>query len=99
MSTTGSMTHCDALFLAGQRNATNGKAGVWAETFDSSRETSLLVFVVWEGSFFFFLDLWGVPGVAIPIASPLKEREGSLRVQWTDQFECVRHRGRYVPWF
>ena len=81
MSTTGSMTHCDVLFLAGQKNATNGKAGVWAEAFESGRETSLLEFMVWEGSFLFFLDLCGIPGVAIPRVSPLREAEGTLRVQ------------------
>ena len=80
MSTTGSMTHCDVLFLAGQKNATNGKAGVWAEVFNSGRETSLPVFVVWEGSFFFFLDLCGIPEVAILIDSPLQEGEGSVRI-------------------
>ena len=71
MRTKGSMTHCDVLFLAGQKNATNGKAGVWAAAFDSGRETSLLVFMVWVGSFFFFLDLCGIPEVAIWIAAPL----------------------------
>ena len=76
MSTTGSMTHCDVLFLAGQKNATKGKAGVWAEAFEWGRETSLLEFMVWEGSFLFFLDLCGIPGVAIPKASPLQEVEG-----------------------
>ena len=81
MSTTGSMTHCDVLFLAGQKNATNGKAGVWAEAVESGRETSLLEFMVWEGSFLFFLDLCGIPGVAIPRVSPLREAEGTLRVQ------------------
>ena len=44
MSTRGSMTHWDVLFLAGQKNATNGKAGVWAEAFEFDLETSLLMF-------------------------------------------------------
>ena len=81
MSTTGSMTHCDVLFLAGQKNATKGKAGVCAEALESGRETPLLVFVVREGSFFFFLDLCGIPGVVMPLASPVQEGECSLRVQ------------------
>ena len=87
MSTKGSMTHWDVLFLAGQKNATNGKAGVWGEAFDSGKETSLLVFMVWEASFFFFLGLCGNPEVAIPIEPSLYEGEVSVRIQWTDGFE------------
>lgn len=97
MSTTGSMTHCDVLFLAGQKYATNGKAGVWAEAFESGRETSLLELMVWEGFFFFFLDLCGIPGEAIPKGSPLQEAEASLRVHRTDRFEYQQHQSTEVP--
>ena len=98
MSTKGSMTHWDVLFLAGQKNATNGKAGVWAVVLDSGRETSLLVFVVWEGSFFFFHDLCGIPGVVIWIATLSQEGEVSVRMQCSDRVEYQLHlRHMYLP--
>ena len=50
----GKITHCEVFFLAGQKNATNGKAGLCAPAFEA---ISLLV--VGGDDFFFFLDLYG----------------------------------------
>jgi len=57
MSTNGRMTHCDVFFLAGQKKATRGKAGLSAPVFDSAKGTSLLIVVDGRGALFFLFGL------------------------------------------
>lgn len=64
--TNGKTTHCEVFFLAGQKNATNGNAGLWEPAFLSDLASSLLDVVEGGSPFFFFLALYGerVAGMA-----------------------------------
>lgn len=63
MRTKGRITHCEVFFLAGQKNATKGNAGLWAPAFESGEAISLLV--VGGIDFFTFLPLYGEAEAAI----------------------------------
>ena len=42
ISANGKITHCEVFFLAGQKNATKGNAGLWATALESDDAISLL---------------------------------------------------------
>lgn len=80
MSTKGSITHCDVFFFAGQKNATNGNAGLWELAFESGSAISLLV--VAGGGFFFLRDLLDEEGAAM-VMLQLPKNEIVVVEQWT----------------
>ena len=57
-------------FLAGQRNATNGNAGLWAPACLPDLASSLLDFAGGESPFFFFLALYEEEGAGMIGMSP-----------------------------
>lgn len=57
MSTNGRIVHCEVNLLAGQKKATNGKAGLSAPVFDSVKAISLLALGEEFGPFRFLLCL------------------------------------------
>ena len=59
------MTHCDVFFLAGQKNATNGNAGLCAPAFFSGLASSFLEIWGELSPFFFFLALYVELGAGI----------------------------------
>ncbi len=67
MRTKGRITHCEVFFLAGQRNATKGNAGLCVSDPESDKAISLLV--VGGGSFFFLLALYGGAEAAILVVT------------------------------
>ena len=69
MRTKGRMTHCEASFLAGQKKATNGKAGLSTPVFRSDTTRSLLTVDVWAGIFLLLLGLLAADEVGMTVAA------------------------------
>lgn len=67
MRAKGRITHCEVFFLAGQKNATKGKAGLCAPAVESDKAISLLV--VAGVGFFFLFALFGVVEAAIIVVA------------------------------
>ena len=59
MSINGRMTHCEVPFLAGQRNAASGNAGLWLFVLGSVEVALCWPVADIDGAGLFFFDLWG----------------------------------------
>ena len=59
------MAHCEVAFLAGQRKAAKGNAGLWLLVFGSVSTAFCCAFAEGEEAVFFFLYLYGEAGGAI----------------------------------